>query len=75
MSTSEVTRILNAIERGESQAAGQLLPLVNDELRKLAAARQFVGAQTHTRRAAWFCLSRTKRSSQTAIAWDCRLPM
>ena len=34
---NEVTRILNAIEQGDSQAAEQLLPLVYDELRKLAA--------------------------------------
>jgi RNA polymerase sigma factor (TIGR02999 family) len=34
---SEVTRILSAIEQGEPQAAEQLLPLVYDELRKLAA--------------------------------------
>jgi RNA polymerase sigma factor (TIGR02999 family) len=36
---SEVTRILSALEAGDAQAAGQLLPLVYDELRKLAAAR------------------------------------
>jgi RNA polymerase sigma factor (sigma-70 family) len=36
---SDVTRILSAIERGEPQAAEQLLPLVYDELRQLAAAR------------------------------------
>jgi RNA polymerase sigma factor (TIGR02999 family) len=35
----DVTRILADIERGEKYAAGQLLPLVYDELRKLAAAR------------------------------------
>jgi len=34
---SEVTRILCAIEQGDAHAAGQLLPLVYDELRKLAA--------------------------------------
>jgi RNA polymerase sigma factor (TIGR02999 family) len=34
---SEVTRILSAIERGEPQAAERLLPLVYDELRRLAA--------------------------------------
>jgi RNA polymerase sigma factor (TIGR02999 family) len=34
---SEVTRILSAIEHGEQHAAEQLLPLVYDELRKLAA--------------------------------------
>jgi DNA-directed RNA polymerase specialized sigma24 family protein len=36
---SEVTRILSQIEQGDPQAAEQLLPLVYDELRKLAAAR------------------------------------
>src|SRR5262249_45224522 len=36
---SEVTRILSAIEAGDPQAAGQLLPLVYDELRKLAAQK------------------------------------
>jgi RNA polymerase sigma factor (TIGR02999 family) len=35
----DVTRILSAVERGDSQAAEQLLPLVYDELRKLAAQR------------------------------------
>src|SRR5262249_43712804 len=34
---SEVTRILSAIEQGDPQAAAPLLPLVYDELRKLAA--------------------------------------
>jgi RNA polymerase sigma factor (TIGR02999 family) len=36
---SGVTRILSAIEQGDPHAAAQLLPLVYDELRKLAAAR------------------------------------
>jgi RNA polymerase sigma factor (TIGR02999 family) len=36
---SEVTRILSAIEAGDPHAAEQLLPLVYDELRKLAAAK------------------------------------
>src|SRR6516225_3572989 len=35
----DVTRILADIERGDRHAAGQLLPLVYDELRQLAAAR------------------------------------
>jgi RNA polymerase sigma factor (TIGR02999 family) len=34
-----VTEILSAVERGESGAADRLLPLVYDELRRLAAAR------------------------------------
>ncbi len=36
---ADVTQILNAIELGDPSAAGQLLPLVYDELRKLAAER------------------------------------
>jgi RNA polymerase sigma factor (TIGR02999 family) len=36
---NDVTRILSAIEQGNPHAAEQLLPLVYDELRKLAAAR------------------------------------
>jgi RNA polymerase sigma factor (TIGR02999 family) len=36
---SEVTRILSAIEKGDPHAAEQLLPLVYDELRKLAAQK------------------------------------
>jgi RNA polymerase sigma factor (TIGR02999 family) len=34
---SDVTQILSAIEQGDSSAAEQLLPLIYDELRKLAA--------------------------------------
>lgn len=43
---AEVTQILDAIERGEPHAAGELLPLVYDELRRLAAqqlARELPG--------------------------------
>src|SRR5438309_12011572 len=36
---SDVTHILSAIEQGDPSAAEQLLPLVYDELRKLAAQR------------------------------------
>ena len=36
---SEVTRILSAIEQGDPSAAAQLLPLVYDELRKLATQK------------------------------------
>src|SRR5262245_45324724 len=36
---TEVTRILSAIEQGDPQAAEQLLPLVYNELRKLAAQK------------------------------------
>src|SRR3981189_934484 len=36
---SEVTRILSAIEQGDPNADEQLLPLIYDELRKLAAQK------------------------------------
>jgi RNA polymerase sigma factor (TIGR02999 family) len=36
---NDITRILSAIEQGEPQAAQQLLPLVYEELRKLAAQK------------------------------------
>lgn len=34
-----MTRLLNAVEQGDPEAAGELLPLVYEELRKVAAAR------------------------------------
>jgi hypothetical protein len=36
---NDVTRILSAIEQGDAHAAEQLLPLVYDELRRLAAEK------------------------------------
>src|SRR3954469_23406696 len=36
---TDVTRILDAIQQGEPKAAGELLPLVYEELRKLAVVR------------------------------------
>ena len=45
---NEVTRILNAIERGDSAAAEELLPLVYQELRRLAAHKMAGEAGGHT---------------------------
>ena len=36
---SDVTQLLNAVEKGDPRASEELLPLVYEELRKLAAAR------------------------------------
>jgi RNA polymerase sigma factor (TIGR02999 family) len=44
----EVTRILSQIESGDPRAAEELLPLVYDELRKLAAARLASEKPGHT---------------------------
>jgi len=45
---SELTLTLDAIERGDPQAAEKLLPLVYDELRKLAAQKMVHEAPGHT---------------------------
>jgi RNA polymerase sigma factor (TIGR02999 family) len=45
---SDVTRILASIERGDPHAAEQLLPLVYDELRRLAARRMSEEKPGHT---------------------------
>lgn len=45
---SDVTRLLGAAAAGDRQAAANLLPLVYDELRKLAAARMAAEAPGHT---------------------------
>ena len=47
-SMSEVTLILQAIDRGEAAASEELLPLVYNELRRLAAARMAQEAAGHT---------------------------
>jgi RNA polymerase sigma factor (TIGR02999 family) len=45
---TDVTRILSAIERGEPESAEQLLPLVYDELHRLAQQRLAQEAPGHT---------------------------
>jgi RNA polymerase sigma factor (TIGR02999 family) len=60
---SDVTQILQAIDQGDPHAASQLLPLVYDELRRLAAARMAGERPDHTLNAtalvheAWLKLS------------------
>src|SRR5881397_2329080 len=43
-----VTRLIDAAQKGDRQAAADLLPLVYDELRKLAAARMAAESPGHT---------------------------
>src|SRR5262245_23169050 len=45
---SEVTQILQAIDEGNAAAAGELLPLVYDELRRLAASKLARERPDHT---------------------------
>ena len=61
---SEVTRILAAVERGDPHAAEQLLPLVYDELRKLAAARHGAGDRRGRR------CSRPPWSTRRTCGWS-----
>jgi RNA polymerase sigma factor (TIGR02999 family) len=69
---SELTRILDLVEHGDASAADQLLPLVYDELRKLAAARMTNEAAGHTLQPtalvheAWLRLTENEPSTQFA---------
>ena len=45
---SDLTRLLDAASKGDRQAASALMPLVYDELRKLAAARMASEPKGHT---------------------------
>jgi RNA polymerase sigma factor (TIGR02999 family) len=66
---SQVTRILEAIQAGESKAAEELLPLVYDELRRLAAHKMAHEAPGQTLQPtalvheAWLRLSHQSRSA------------
>ena len=44
----EITQLLDAAATGDQRAAAQILPLVYDELRKLASARMAAEAPGHT---------------------------
>lgn len=69
---NDITLILSKIEAGDEAAAGELLPLVYDELRKLAASRMVAERPDHTLQAtalvheAWLRLVGGKQS------WDGR---
>ena len=71
---SDVTRILSAIEQGDSHAAEQLLPLVYDELRKLAAQRMAQEAPGQTLSATALVHEAYLRlvDTPTAQPWDGR---
>jgi RNA polymerase sigma factor (TIGR02999 family) len=45
---TDATRLIEAVQKGDRQAAAHLLPLVYDELRKLAAAKMAAEAPGHT---------------------------
>ncbi len=76
---SDVTRILSQIEGGDFAATDQLLPLVYDELRKLAAARlaqekpgQTLQATALVHEAYLRLLKQPAGRGQEAVSWNSR---
>src|SRR5436190_4292651 len=71
---SDVTRILSQIESGDPSAAEKLLPLVYDELRKLAAAKLALEKPGRTLQATALVHDAYIRlvDTEQVHAWDCR---
>ena len=71
---SQVTRVLSQIESGDPSAAGQLLPLIYDELRKLAAAKLVQERPGHTLSATALVHEAYLRlvGAKTMQSWDSR---
>jgi RNA polymerase sigma factor (TIGR02999 family) len=70
---SDVTRLLDAAAAGDRRAAADLLPLVYDELRKLAAARMAAEAPGHTLDATALVHEAYLRMiGQNSVDWECR---
>jgi hypothetical protein len=72
---SEVTRILTPIEQGDANTADKLLPLVYEELRKLAAHRMANEAAGQTLQPtalvheAWMLTGKKLRNACFATVW------
>src|SRR5437868_3958421 len=71
---SDVTRLLDAATAGDRRAAADLLPLVYDELRKLAAARMAAESPDHTLQATALVHEAYLRlvGPADAVRWDNR---
>ena len=72
---NDVTRVLSAIEQGDPRAAEQLLPLVYDELRKLAAqklAQEKPGQTLQATALVHEAYLRLVGGGATAIGWNSR---
>ena len=76
---ADVTQILSAIEHGDPHAAEQLLPVVYDELRRLAAQKlaqekpgQTLQATALVHEAYLRLVGSEQRSAPAAKAWDSR---
>lgn len=69
---ADVTQILSQIDSGDSAAADRLLPLVYDELRKLAAARMANERPDHTLQATALVHEAYLRLVQSPHSWEGR---
>lgn len=70
---SEVTRLLTAIRAGDEQATGQLLPIVYDELRRLARLRMVQERPGHILQATALVHEAYLRlMGDASPQWDCR---
>jgi len=70
---SDITQVLDAITRGEKQASEDLLPLVYEELRRLAQVRMANEAAGQTSNQPPWCMrlaetGRERRSGQPGLA-------
>ncbi len=73
-SMADITRILSKIDEGDPNAADQLLPIVYDELRKLASARMAMEDAGHTLQATALVHEAFVRltGGDESVAWDNR---
>lgn len=69
---SDVTQILSQMKSGDPTAAGKLLPLVYDELRKLAAARMANERPDHTLQATALVHEAYLRLVDSPQSWETR---
>src|SRR5262245_55684933 len=69
---SDVTRLLSAINQGDRRAAAELLPLVYQELRRLARARMAQERAGHTLQATALVHEAYLRLAGGAAGWDGR---
>ncbi len=74
MSMADITQILSKIEQGDPKAADELLPIVYDELRKLASARMAMEAAGHTLQATALVHEAFIRltGGDESVSWDSR---
>ena len=68
----DVTYLLSALDQGDPSAADRLLPLVYDELRKLAAARMAAEKPGHTLDATALVHEAWLRLAEASVEWQDR---